>query len=116
MTLVLERVDPAVHARLAVPDPGGLPVYAIFSGAAAGTAQNLNVWDAVVRPDTPRRAFPPTAVLDRARVPAEYTEELIADRLAALVRLVQAGRYPEQRSALDAETRDALASLPVWGA
>lgn len=114
VALVLERVDPAVHARLAAPDPGGLPVYAIFSGAVPGTAQNLNVWDAVVRPDTPRRAFPPTAVLDRARVPAEYTEELVADRFAALVRLALAGRYPEQRTALDAATREALAGLPVW--
>ncbi len=116
VAIVLERVDPAVHARLAAPAPGGLPVYAIFSGAAPNTAQNLNVWDAVVRPDTPRHAFPPTAVLDRADVPAGYTEDLIADRLAALVRLALAGRYPEQRTALDDETREALSALPVWGA
>jgi hypothetical protein len=116
VALVLERVDPAVHARLAAPAPGGLPVYAIFSGGRAGTAQNLNVWDAVVRPDTPRRAFPPHGGAGPGRRAAGYTEDLIADRLAALVRLTLDGRYPEQRTALDAETREALAALPVWGA
>jgi hypothetical protein len=110
-------VDPAVHARLAAPDPRGLPVYAIFSGVAPGTGQNLNVWDAAVRPDTARRAFPPTAVLDRAGVAAgAYTEDLVADRLAALARLAQAGRYPEQRTTLDDAAREELAATAVWEA
>lgn len=117
VALVLERVDPAVHARLAAPDPRGLPVYAIFSGTAPATGQNLNAWDAVVRPDAARRGFPPTAVLDRAEAAAgAYTEELVADRLAALVRLAQAGRYPDQRTSLDEAAREALAAAAVWGA
>jgi ketopantoate hydroxymethyltransferase len=115
VALVVERLTAAVHRRLAAPAPGALPVYAIFSGGAAGTGQSLNVWDAVMRPDSAARGFPPTASLDRADYPERYTEPLIARHLLELMRLALAGRFPppERKPLPDAELV-LIDALPVW--
>ena len=92
--LVLERVDPGLVTIIAAPG-GPIPlVWSIFCGTSAYAGYSLNVWDAVIRPPTPRRGFPASASLDAAAYPERYTVPTIADHLAAALGLIAGDDYP----------------------
>ena len=115
--LVLEMVSETVNRALSMPDLTSLPVYSVFSGSAPYGGQRLNVWDAVFRPPTPRRFFPPTAVFDAERDRERYTPEVIADRLGDLIRRTLADAFPPSpptRLTVD-ERYELLASWPWRG-
>ncbi|MGF1431047.1 3-methyl-2-oxobutanoate hydroxymethyltransferase [Kitasatospora sp. LaBMicrA B282] len=115
--LIVEMVSEPVNQALSRPDPDGIPLYSVFSGRAEWGGQSLNVWDAVVRPAGRSRFFPPTAVLDAAQVPTAYTPDLIADRMAELVRLTLDGRFPlSPRTALTPEETAQVSATEPWSA
>jgi ketopantoate hydroxymethyltransferase len=113
--LVLEMVSEPVNRALSAPHPGSIPIYSIFSGRAPYGGQSLNVWDAVFRSTSPRRFFPPTAALDPERDRSSYTEDLIADCLARLLKLTLAWEFPlTPPTALDVAEQQALLEVDPW--
>jgi ketopantoate hydroxymethyltransferase len=115
--VVLEMVSEVVNRALNLPAPDSLPVYSIFSGSAPYCGQTLNVWDAVFRPPTPRRYFPPTATLEPCRDRSRYTAQVVADHLTDLVRLTLDGAFPlSPPTRLTAVEQYALLTSGPWQA
>lgn len=115
VALVVERVSQPVNALLCRPHPKALPVYGIFSGRVAHGGQSLNVFDSVIRPDFPAKAFPPTATLPRSAFPAAYSHATIVRHFAELLGMAYAGAYPRsQSSVLAEEVLQRLTATVLW--
>jgi ketopantoate hydroxymethyltransferase len=92
--LVLEMVSEQVNRALCASPRDGLLTYSIFSGRAPYGGQSLNVWDAVFRPPSHARYFPPTAEYDAATQREAYVPEVITAKMAELLRLTVSGAFP----------------------
>ena len=88
----LTEVANGLLTRQAI-DLGVVP-YSIFSGRAPLGGQSLNIWDSVVKHDTPSVFFPPTACLDRATGQDLYHVDLISDCIGKLMTLTVANVFP----------------------
>jgi ketopantoate hydroxymethyltransferase len=92
VALVLEMVTETANRLLS--HPRGLTTYSIFSGKADLGGQSLNVWDAVFRPASPSKYFPPTATLDAATDRARYGPATTVPAMTQLLRMTVEGEFP----------------------
>ena len=100
--LILEMVDPVANAALSAPSPNGIPCFSIFSGPTVqGGGLSVNAWDAVFRHPSGARGFPPTAFLDVANFPEQYTVRNVTHGMTKLLGLVSEGLFPESTRLTD---------------
>jgi ketopantoate hydroxymethyltransferase len=111
--LVLEMVDPVANAALSAPSPYGIPCFSIFSGPTVpGGGLSVNAWDAMFRHPSGARGFPPTAFLDVADFPEQYTFPNAVRGMTELLGLVAEGSFPESLRPID--TRDQHTPEAPW--
>ena len=100
--LILEMVNPVANAALSAPSPHGIPCFSIFSGPTVpGGGLSVNASDAMFRHTSGARGFPPTAFLDVADFPEQYTLPNVARGMTELLGLVVEGRFPASTRPID---------------
>jgi len=92
-----------------------LQIYSIFSGKAQYGGQSINVWDAVFKPSFSSKYFPPTAEYSRSLYPDIYTHNVIARKVAELLKLTVTGKFPlSPVSKLSIEDEKILLAIDPW--
>jgi diaminobutyrate-2-oxoglutarate transaminase len=114
--IVLEMMSEAANQALCNYSKNMLQVYSIFSGKAKYGGQSINVWDAVFKPPFSSKYFPPTAEYSRSLYPDIYTHDVIASKVAELLKLTIAEKFPlSPASKLSREDEEKLSNINPWG-